>query len=129
MPNRSRGAPKRKLTTTQQGMGWDHQQDRDKLLTRHIDGRRCWWCGRPMYRKPERNFDGRTLHADHSKSRSRYGIGRTRADRLLHDTCNRERGDGSRDNERPALTHIATPSADHIELGPLAMPWPWKATT
>ncbi|WP_307677173.1 hypothetical protein [Nocardia pseudovaccinii] len=41
------------------------------------------------------------LDGDHSIARAHGG---TVADRLLHSWCNRERGDGSRDHLRPALT-------------------------
>lgn len=65
-----------------------------------------------MYRDPFRNWDRKPLHADHSKTIARHGIGRTNADRLLHDLCNKQRGDGSRDDQRPALTN-----ADPATLG------------
>ncbi|MFE3196251.1 hypothetical protein ACFXHA_45150 [Nocardia sp. NPDC059240] len=88
-------------TTTQRGLGWHHQQQREALLARHRDGARCWWCGEPMYRDAVRNLDGESLAADHSHARAHGG---TRADRLLHGLCNKSRGDGSRDDRRPALT-------------------------
>ncbi|MFE3059112.1 hypothetical protein [Nocardia sp. NPDC059239] len=88
-------------TTTQKGLGWRHQQQRDALLARHRDGARCWWCDEPMYRDAARNVDGESLAADHSHARSQGG---TKADRLLHGVCNKARGDGSRDHLRPALT-------------------------
>lgn len=88
---------------------------------------RCWWCGEPMYPEPERNFDGRPLEADHSKSRSVYGSHGNPADRLLHHRCNRERGDGRRDHLRPALTGSeptgGTPVADAV-LGVRVLDWP-----
>lgn len=122
MPSRSRGAPKQ--TTTQRGLGHDHQTNRDRLLVRHVDGRRCWWCAKPMYRDKTKNWDAHPLEADHSKSRSRFGAGKTRADRLLHKTCNIRRGDGTHDDERPALAGQITVPED-ASLGPLAMGWPW----
>lgn len=79
-----------------------------------------------MYRDPFRNWDRKPLHADHSKTIARHGIGRTNADRLLHETCNKQRGDGSRDDQRPALTNT-----DPAALGPdeglgelVYFPWP-----
>ncbi|MFW0787632.1 hypothetical protein AAFP35_24315 [Gordonia sp. CPCC 206044] len=90
----------RRHTTTSRGLGWTHQQAVQRLKTRHIDGSPCWWCGQPMYRDRRRNWDHASLEGDHSTARSRGG---TIADRLLHMTCNRERGDGSRDHLRPAL--------------------------
>ncbi|OXR46660.1 hypothetical protein B7C42_01635 [Nocardia cerradoensis] len=91
----------RRLTTTQRGLGHAHRQQVAALLRLHEDGTACWWCGRPMFRDPQRNPDGRTLQGDHSKARS---MGGTIADRLLHASCNESRGDGSRDAQRPAVT-------------------------
>jgi hypothetical protein len=65
-----------------------------------------------MYRDPARNTDNRPLDADHSQARSRGG---TKADRLLHSSCNRSRQDGSRDHQRPALRDRPRPQA---------FPWP-----
>lgn len=90
-------------TTTAKGLGWAHQRNRDRLLALHVDGTRCWWCGRGMYRQASRNPDGKSLHADHTRARSKAASVHEKADRLLHDTCNKQRGDGSRDSRRPAL--------------------------
>lgn len=117
MPNRTR----KPVNTTAVGLGWNHQQARDRLLRRHRDGRPCWWCGEPMYRDPARNPDRRPLHADHTRSRAHGG---TTADRLLHASCNEARGDGSRDDERPTAVRHAAIDAPSTDLGPLAMPWP-----
>ncbi|MBF6411214.1 hypothetical protein [Nocardia farcinica] len=109
-------------TTTQRGLGWTHRQQVAGLKARHVDGTPCWWCDRPMYRDAGRNWDRRTLEGDHSKARS---LGGTRADRLLHSTCNRERGDGRRDHMRPAITgRRPKTSGNAADLGVLAMPWP-----
>jgi hypothetical protein len=81
-------------------LGRAHRNQRDRLVKAHTDGTACWWCGQPMYRDPARNFDGKPLNADHTISRAKGG---TVADRLLHERCNKERGDGSRDHTRPAL--------------------------
>lgn len=80
-------------TTTERGLGYDHQKTRDRLLRQHVDGAPCWWCGQPMYLTE-------ALAADHSLARAHGG---TQADRLLHERCNKSRGDGSRDHLRPAL--------------------------
>lgn len=132
MPSRSRGGPKApaerraaSLTTTQRGLGHDHRQNRERLLTRHVDGRRCWWCAKPMFKDAKRNWDGFALEADHTKGRARFGPGKTRADRLLHKTCNIQRGDGTKDHERPALVGTVDTSVLDTDLGPLAMGWPW----
>lgn len=84
----------RVLNTTERGLGYSHQRQRAALLRRHVDGTLCWWCGRPMYRT-------QNLAADHTVARANGG---RKADRLLHAPCNAERGDGSRDHLRPALT-------------------------
>lgn len=80
-------------TTTDKGLGWAHQKRRAVLLSLLIEGEPCWWCARPMYRWQK-------LSADHSIPRAQGG---RVADRLLHSPCNAERGDGTKDNERPAL--------------------------
>ena len=80
---------KGRQTTTELGLGWDHQRARRRLLARHIDGTPCpcgvgadcgpaCLCKRagyalPMYRDPSRNPDGRPLEADHTLARSRGG--------------------------------------------------------
>lgn len=124
MPSRSRGAPKA-TTKTKQGLGHDHQENRRRLLTRHPDGRPCWWCGKPMYKDAKRNFDKHPLEAHHSKSRSRYGPNKTRADMLLHKTCNIQCGDGTRDHLRPTAQHTVDTTQLDNDLGALAMGWPW----
>lgn len=108
-----------KRTTTQRGLGYRHRKQRDYLISVHVDGTACWWCGEPMYRDPDRNPDGRPLSADHTVPRSKGG---TLADRLLHWQCNTDRGDGDRDDHRPALTG-ATVTVNH-DLGVLQMAWP-----
>lgn len=56
-------------------------------------------------------FKSQKLEADHSQTRSNGG---KKADRLLHgynqlgNRCNQERGDGSRDHQRPALANQRT---------------------
>lgn len=96
-------------TTTEKGLGWQHQKDRRYLLTRHRDGTSCYWCGQSMYRDRTRNWDydpestdpaSGSLAADHSHARAHGGM---KADRLLHGICNKERGEGARDHLRPAL--------------------------
>ena len=92
---------RREPTTTQKGLGRGHQRQRERLMRQHKDGDVCWWCGRPMFKDKTRNFDGLALAADHTLARANGGI---LADRLLHGSCNSARGDGSRDDQRPALT-------------------------
>ncbi|MFC0314497.1 hypothetical protein [Gordonia phosphorivorans] len=107
-------------STTARQLGWKHQQETERLKANHVDGAPCWWCGRPMFLAPEKNPDGKPLSGDHSLPRARGG---TTTDRLLHAICNSERGDGSRDDQRPALG-----GRDRQETGPLGvrrLPWPF----
>lgn len=97
---------KAQRTTTARGLGWDHQRERARLFRDLRDGTPCYWCGKGMYHTPDRNWDGRTLNADHDKARAHGG---TKASRLLHDTCNKQRGTGDRDHLRPAVTGIWPP--------------------
>ena len=109
-------------TTTQRGLGWEHQKQRARLIRAHVDGTLCFWCGLPMFKTQK-------LEADHSLTRSQGG---KKADRLLHgynqlgNRCNQERGDGSRDHLRPAVTgkalEVDQESAE--ALGFRAMDWP-----
>lgn len=97
-------APKRALTQKEKGLGHEHRKNRARMLKAHVDGTLCWWCGEPMYREPSRNFDGMPLHADHSQARANGGV---KADRFLHDLCNKQRGDGSRDDTPARPTYLA----------------------
>ncbi|NKS94629.1 hypothetical protein GS876_10395 [Rhodococcus hoagii] len=119
-------------TTTQKGLGWQHQKERDALLRVHVDGTPCWWCGLPMYRDRTNNWDHNptsndrasgSLAADHSHARAQGGI---KADRLLHGWCNKQRGEGNRDHLRPVVTGIDvtdTRSTDD-QLGVRLIAWP-----
>lgn len=100
-----------KVSPRKRGLGTTHEHQRTRLLANHVDGAHCWWCDKPMYRERTRNWDynpespdraSGSLAADHSRARANGG---TRADRLLHGICNKQRGDGSRDHLRPALTN------------------------
>lgn len=123
----------RRKTTTEKGLGWKHQQKVDGLKRRHQDGQACDWCGRPMYLDRTRNWDynpeatnplSGVLHGDHSgMSRNecmRRGLPIPLPDRLLHQTCNIQRGDGGND-------HLAAAGRDQVVDVELAMPWPWSA--
>ncbi|WP_192796262.1 MULTISPECIES: RNase adapter RapZ [Corynebacterium] len=88
-------------STKQRGYDHRHKRTRKALLATMTQGQPCWWCGKPMYREPERNPDGRPLAADHINA---GGAARHEtAGRLLHFTCNSQRQDGTNDNTRPAL--------------------------
>lgn len=91
-----------KSITTERGYGWDHQRIRKRLLHNLHDGAPCWWCGQPMYRDKAKNWDGKSLAADHTEE----GGARQRqaAERLLHGNCNSQRQDGRNDHLRPAAT-------------------------
>ncbi|WAL46798.1 HNH endonuclease [Rhodococcus pyridinivorans] len=107
-----------KKSSAARGLGRRHREQRDRLLRALVDGTPCYWCGRGMYRDPARNWDSKPLEADHILARSKGG---TKADRLLCSTCNRQRQDGSRDHQRPALRERPRPRA---------FPWPvWDETT
>ena len=98
-------APVKPLTTTERGLGWEHQKVRDRLLAVHVDGTPCWWCGKPMFRDKTRNHDRLPLAADHGHARKHGG---TKADKLLHFTCNSSRKEGENDAQRPAA-NLTTP--------------------
>lgn len=94
---------KRRGTRTERGYGYnDHVLPRERLLIKLKDGEPCWWCGLPMYRDKEKNWDGKPLARDHVEPGGAKN--RSRADRLLHGNCNSQRRDGSDDWRRPAVT-------------------------
>lgn len=124
-------AIKRDKTTTQKGLGWQHQQAAKRLRNHHVDGTPCAHCGRPMYLDRTRNWDydpsttnpySGTLHADHGgMSRAeaiRRGLPIPLPDRLLHGTCNIQLGDGEQPTDSDATS---TPCK-------LYMPWPWPVS-
>lgn len=82
----------------------------------HLDRTKNW-----DYNPESTSSVSGSLHADHSKmSRSeamRQGLPIPLPDRLLHQTCNIQRGDGGND-------HLA---AENRMSETLAMPWPWSA--
>ncbi|AZV00787.1 HNH endonuclease [Gordonia phage Kiko] len=109
-------------STTERGLGWQHQKQVAALKAQHVDGTPCWWCGQPMFLNSENNWDKQGLAGDHSVPRASGG---TVADRLLHATCNKERGDGARDHLRPALTGKSVGESLADTLGRRLMPWPF----
>lgn len=88
-------------TTTQRGYDYQHKKVRKALLANMKQGTPCWWCGKPMYREPERNPDGKPLAADHINQGG--AAKKQAATRLLHFNCNCQRKDGAKDHMRPAL--------------------------
>ena len=103
-PVEATAEPTRELTQKEKGLGHEHRKNRARMLRALVDGTPCWWCGLPMYRAAERNHDELPLHADHSHARANGGV---KADRLLHDRCNKTRQDGSRDNTTARPTYIS----------------------
>lgn len=78
-------------TTTQRGLGWEHQKRRAALLP-HAYGQPCPWCGETMER-------WQRLDLDHTVPRAHGG---TVGDRIMHRACNRERGEGATDRAAPS---------------------------
>lgn len=104
-------------STQSKGLGYAHTQQRKRLLHNHKDGTPCYWCGKPMYRNPEQNWDKKPLAADHINPRKNGG---KIATRLLHFTCNSQRQDGTNDHKRPATqpkTETTAPQKPHFTWG------------
>lgn len=103
---------KGKTSRHQRGYGTPHDHARRRLMVKHKDGTPCWWCGKPMYRDKNRNFDGLPLCADHEDANgARDGKPATR---LLHFTCNSSRKDGRNDHNRPALKKTPVQPANFV---------------
>lgn len=75
-------------TTTQQGVGWEHQKIVATLHRNHADGTLCDRCWQPMYRDPARNPDGRKLQGGHPHDRPRAVDKTSKATHLEHARCN-----------------------------------------
>ena len=79
------------------------------------------------WHREERNALSGTLHGDHSKmSRARrYRLGRPipLPDRLPHQTCNIQRGDGG--NDHLAAAGNGRRADQGLDTTKLSMPWPW----
>lgn len=91
-----------KASTTERGYGWAHQQARERLLRAHKDGAPCSRCHKPMWLDKTRNWDERSLAADHGPGHEqKYAADKQRnpPTRLMHATCNER--DGARDR-RPS---------------------------
>lgn len=117
MPNRT---PAPKKTTAQRGYDHNHKTTRARLLVRHVNGTKCTWCGRPMFKDADQNFDGKALHAHHPDGNPT----RTNATELMHDTCNKTCGEpGTREHLRPTLGMRQVDEVDPA-LGLLVMGWP-----
>lgn len=74
------------------GYGWhQHKIPRKRMLYNLQDGQPCEYCGEPMYRDADRNFDHASLEADHINADKSQPPGR-----LIHRTCNRTLNSASR---------------------------------
>lgn len=93
-----------------------HDLPRKRLLMALRDGTPCWWCGLPMHKDKQRNWDGWALAADHSNPHGAKNG--EQPDRLLHGRCNSQRQDGRYDARRPALTgkHPSSPLAPQADV-------------
>jgi hypothetical protein len=83
-----------RLTTTQRGLGHDHQQDRKRQLAQLRDGDPCPRCGLPMYRSQK-------LELDHFPGRV-FGGPQVRL--LSHEFCNRRAGSRQREAAKQRRT-------------------------
>ena len=93
-----------------------HDLPRKRLLIALKDGTPCWWCGLPMHKDKQPNWDGWALAADHSNPHGAKNG--EQPDRLLHGRCNSQRQDGRYDARRPALTgkHPSEPLAPQADV-------------
>lgn len=73
----------RRLTTTQRGLGHDHQSERQRQLRELVPGTPCWRCAQPMWPYQE-------LDLDHVTDRYFGGAGGLAV--LAHASCNRSAG-------------------------------------
>jgi hypothetical protein len=78
----------RRPTTTEQGLGWEHQQIVAQLFRDLVDGTLCDRCWRPMYHQDARNWDRRHLQGGHPHDRPRAIDRTSKATHLEHATCN-----------------------------------------
>lgn len=125
MPTRKRPNP------SARGYDQAHRTRAHHLHVNHVDGTLCFWCGLPMFRDRTKNpdydphatrRDGKpdttsgVLHAEHPDGKEEGAV----ATRLMHGLCNKQRGDGTRDDQRPALRRTNT----QHPLGDLLIGWP-----
>lgn len=102
----------------ERGYDWNHRRNRQRLLYNLVDGIPCPFCGKPLHKSPAQNFDGAALEADLTRDIKHHG--QNPADRLLHCTCNRSRGDGH--DERSPLQETAT-TRESTPAGPSGWGW------
>jgi hypothetical protein len=96
-----RGPLMPKPTTTERGLGWEHQQARALALAKLKPGTPCPYCSQGMYRD-------QALDLDHQVPRVYGGAKGPR--RLAHATCNRRDGQAigiaRRKRVRPRTTRV-----------------------
>lgn len=90
-------------TSTQRGLGGDHQADKKRLAALHRDGDPCWRCGQPMYK-------WQALDRDHIVDRALGGT--TGPAVLAHASCNRAAGARLGNQLRPLNTPRAGAGRD-----------------
>ena len=113
------GEKPRKKQAHEAGYGWDHRRNRARLMYNLVDGSPCPFCGKALYKEPAKNFDGAALEADHTKDIKHHG--QNPADRLIHRTCNRSRGDGH--DERSPLNKAKREAERATPTGPTGWDW------
>jgi hypothetical protein len=86
-----------RLTTTQRGLGYDHQRTRRERLAQLRDGDPCPRCGGPMFRSQH-------LDLDHLPGRV---FGGPQVKLLAHRSCNRRAGAAMREAKRRAIRQAA----------------------
>jgi len=74
---------KRTPTTTERGLGWEHQKRRKAAVAAFVPGTPCAYCGEPMW-------NVRQLDLDHVLPRAAGGA--RGPVRLVHRACNRAEG-------------------------------------
>ena len=75
-----------KGTTTERGYDNGHKVNRARMLYNLVDGTKCTYCGKPMYREAALNFDQAPLEADHKhgdKSSPAYRLSMAQAGTAL----------------------------------------------
>lgn len=64
--------------------GPHHKKQRQALVYLHEDGSECEVCAQPMYLDGSKNWDGKSLEADHEDADTSQP-----ANRLIHSRCNK----------------------------------------
>lgn len=102
-------------TTTERGLGGDHQADKRRLLAQHREGTACWRCGQPM-------FKSQGLERDHVIDRARGGAQGPAV--LAHMECNRAAGARLGNQMQPRVIMAA---AHDVRCGTCGKPYHYAA--